>query len=272
MRSEFNRLWGLPWYFSLREEARKSWEHRISDKIVHLDKVFVSEYEAFTRLVDFKLNFDIWVEVHLFLNGERKAHYCLIVDLLSIERDRVHTVDPAEIKFPAVRNLSEACDMSVLVNIPELVQSPEMSGFEIVPCVVWLHRLHDGDCRFGDTESDLSQSDLCIYRVFIENREREFASWLRGCQQSQLPCEMIQRGSKGRNKISRRQYDSEKVGIESMLNLDDVLPFLDIIIGSNSVTASFRQSSNLFPERIEVFLRPLHLKSRMPYAGLHALS
>lgn len=212
VRSEFNRLWRLPGYFSLREEARKGWEHRLVDEFIHVDKVFIAKYDAFTRLVDFKLNFDIWIENHILFDGKRKAHYCLIVDLLSIDWNAIHTFDSADMNLPSVGNLSESRDIPVLIDIPKFIQSPEMCRFVVFPCVVRLHRLHDGNCRFGDTESDFSQPNLCVHRVFFKNREREFASWLRSSQESQLPREMIQRRPERGNEISRRQYDPEEIG------------------------------------------------------------
>ena len=270
-RSELDRLWGLPWYFSLREEARKGWEHRLIDKFIHVDEVFISKYNAFTRIVDFKLNFDIWIEMHLFFEGERKAHYCLIADLLSTEWNAFHLFDSAEIELPSIGNFPEPSEVPVLVDIPELIQSPEMGRFVVVPSVVRLHRLHQGECRFGDAESNLCQSNLCINRVLLKNRERQLARWLRSSQESQLPCEVIQRCPETRHEISGGQDKLEESGRGSVLNLDDVLPLLDIVISSNSIITRISESSHLLSQIIEVFLRPLNLKSCVPQAMNHAL-
>jgi hypothetical protein len=56
-----------------------------------------------------------------------------------------------------------------------------------------------------------------------------------------------------------------------VLNLDDVLPLLDIVISSNSIITRISESSHLLSQIIEVFLRPLNLKSCVPQAMNHAL-
>jgi len=132
-----------------------------------IDKVFIEKNDAFTRLVDSEVNFDIWIEAHIFFDGERKAHYCLIADLLGMKRDAFHIGVSMEIDLPTVGHHPESSNVSMLVNVPELIQAPEMSGFVVVPSMIRLHRLHDGDCCVGNSEGDFGEANLCV-RTFFE--------------------------------------------------------------------------------------------------------
>ncbi len=64
-------LLGLPWYYRLREEARKSWKYCVSDKIVDFNQIRKPDVESRLFVDKPNLHSDIWIELHFTLVGER---------------------------------------------------------------------------------------------------------------------------------------------------------------------------------------------------------
>lgn len=254
----------MPYYFSLREEARKSWKYCVSDKLIHFSEVIDAGVDTYFSLIDRELSSTVWIELNFSFIGQRNCNYCAVVDLLAADR-----FNSCGLKLPFRKDAVRG-DVSMLFDVPQRVQLPQISGAVVIPCVVRLKRFHDGNCFGGHSSGGLSDITSGVRIVPLTNRETNLRSGLDTAETSQLPCQMIETGPEVDNEITSNESGLQDSGVMETLNPDDVPTIFRIVFGRNLWGVQFLNSERFPCEFIEVFLRPLSLKIRVKQTRRHA--
>lgn len=248
---------GLPWYFDLREKARESRVHFETDKLVYVSKVL--DRKLYSALFISEEDFGVrpWIEAHFVFSGKRNGHYSMILE------------------FPFLNNRNSASDFKkhagidgvkadypMLIRIPEEIESPEMVGFVRIPAVVWLKRLHYGDCTNWHTSSGSSDLSLCARAVFDANGEARLTRGPSFTDFGQGPNEMVEGTSQITNEISGDQPDVQDCETSDGLTCDGKkLPFQILILrDSIKIFGLAQERGESSVESVQVNLRPLHFE------------
>jgi hypothetical protein len=150
----------------------------------------------------------------------------------------------------------------MFVGIPQKMESPQMSGFVGVPTMVWLKRLHDGDCFLGDAESGFRNFELCIKGILAKDRKANFSSGLSSFEECQIPSQVIQRRTEIADEVASHQPKREKVIFVKSLISDDKPAVYRILVSGDSLML-VGIGTELFDRQIEsikVMLRPYELQ------------
>lgn len=247
----------LPGYFSLREEARKSWEYCISDKLVHSEKIFYSSFESLRFISEENVDFSrCWIELHFVLKRDRYIHYAAVIEFFDRETSGFRDIQFEE----PVCDCTMRGNVPMLVDVPKLIESPEVCGFVVIPTLVRLKRLHDGDCRVGDTESTSRDFNLCIDSVFVANGETNFSCGNLSAKKCKLPSKVVEARAQASNKVPSHQRYGETSVIVRELKPDDIPAIFEIVLGRNYVLVRLPKNIDFDCERIKMFLRPLQLQ------------
>src|SRR5580704_4277611 len=126
-------VWGL------REEARESWDHFVSDEVVYLAKAGERDFKNVGFPKQY-LNRDIWLEVHWICpcEGERESHFQIICEAINVDETLPSCTGEANIK-----SIGERGDRPVFIECPEFVELPEGVIPERISSEVRLKRVND---------------------------------------------------------------------------------------------------------------------------------
>jgi hypothetical protein len=240
---------GLPSYFSLREEARKSWDYFITDKLIYAKQLIDSEDNPFLFISEVNLYREPWIEGHFVFGGKWKSHYVFIAE--GIPGRDWNAVRDGQINMNGMPS-----QIPVLVDVPQLIEPPEMATLVGIPVMVRLKRLHDGDCEVGDLKGAPSNPDLCVERILFADWEARFPRRLIGSERSQLPCHVIEGGSQTGDEIASDQRND---GVGKIYRRSDnpLIPF-NVVCGREMMGIRCPVFADLNIERVKVFLRPTH--------------
>jgi hypothetical protein len=192
-----------------------------------------------------------WFELRFRLVGEGKPHYAAVIEVLDFELLR--RLDTVKV---GVENSSPQSDVTMLIDIPQDMETPQMGEYVGWPTIIWLKAFYDGNGLDGDLLGGFSDSTLSVITVNSPDREIDTPRKFRGCiQQSQLPCQMIEGGAQARYKISGNESEVQRRLITAEGN--DILRGLKIIVGRDSIGLGVDEPLNVSLESIEVFLRPV---------------
>jgi hypothetical protein len=237
--------------FSLREEARKSSQHITTDKLVYREHVIGCE--SYPLFVATKLQFyrRIWIEVHVRLRGQWNCDCVAIIDLpdlgLSSERELQ--------EFASYR--TEYRDSSMLVDIPKVIESPEVRETVGVSTAVWLKIANDGDGIGRDVLGCAANVPLSSAVSVIDpaDGKARIVEGLAGCEKSQVPREMVEGGPQARDEIADEQPDIVgKFGGD--IDLNYVFSVFRIILRRDSIGITLLECGNLRAESVKMYLRP----------------
>jgi hypothetical protein len=121
-----NHTYPLPTKFWLREELPKHPDYSIADIRLYLHDVRIMDDHTIFNASEFNIHGGSWIGLHLFLAGERVAHLCAIIELkdfgLSYPSRNEH-----------LRNCRLKGHKPVLIDVPELVESPQMGALVLRP-------------------------------------------------------------------------------------------------------------------------------------------
>jgi len=230
--------------YRLLEEARKSWDHTISDEIVYgLDSGKVALDSPISIAKDY-LEGNIWIECHMTFNGrfqgEGDIHYAAI--LKACETD--DALRQGELKNRTVHR-----DSHVFVNVAHLIETPEEMAFRF-PSVIWLKRFDNRQCLCGYPGS----SSLESLRVgSFENRELRI-SGISSLELCETPYKLVQRRPEAVKNVSDNERDS--VGRVFVLDANATPLVFNIILGVETARLVFVKSVQTLPQILKVFFRP----------------
>jgi hypothetical protein len=151
--------------FYLREEARKSWNHLVSDKFVYaLNPVKVAR-DSIGHISKNYLEGRLWIEVHLTFVDQGHADHLLLLIERNMGRNRPRCAGKPDNKFlPMDRNTS------MLVDVAEFVE-PGEKMCRGVDSIVRLKRLEDANCGCGYSSSILLKLRSVPGGVVVKNRK-----------------------------------------------------------------------------------------------------
>lgn len=242
--------------YCLLEEARKFWDHAVSDTVVYsLDPSEVTR-DIGGEVTEHYVNGKLWIECHLtFVDGGNRHHYIVLIEFDSHSRnERRRRMRPVEVAHAAVDRNS-----SVLVDITQSVQPPERIALDgrSVRSVVRLKRFDDLNCVCGYARSLLLEGLSGPGVENVENRELGMLG-IRERQLREEPDQLVQ----GRAQAVEQVADDERnpVGRIHHLNADAVALMFNIVLAHNGIRFGFTEGIELLPQGFKVFLRPSGLQ------------
>jgi hypothetical protein len=256
-------IWGL------REEARKSWDYVISDKIIYLSQAPDFNLEC-PRFTEKYFSRDLWFEVHFTCPciTERESHFQMIWEMANISTECA-PVGSAEISGNIVVGAGRA---PMFVERPEFIQLPEGVIPKRISSEIRLKRVENA-CHCG-----WKQTAPSIVGPWItETGEADKPLFVRcenaiGVEMGEPPCELIESGPQAANEISKKHRNDFRCGCK--FNPKDMERFFKICLFDNGV--GFSAPSVKLPfKSLEMFIRPagLHLHEHQPISnGQHVSS
>ncbi len=235
--------------FGLREEARKSWEHIVSDEIVYVGDVVSSEADPGICVSEGYANGASWVELHLTLGPKRHTHYSAIIERLQLgnSHDRGGKLE--------VNKGGVDGNPPVLVDVAYCVEPPQKVVCHGIPSMVRLKRFDDPDGpRWHSPGSQLQHPLIPPFLYRKLNRSGRG----RGSDLGQAPSQLIESGAKAITAVSNDQWNCARSGHQ--LDPQEIPLILNIILIGKSIGISLNKSAHLLPERVQVFLRPSGLQ------------
>jgi hypothetical protein len=253
--SNGDNLLGLPDYWRLREEARKSWDYLLTDELVHVDKVGGIEFDPFFDISKRNIYCCPWLEIRIWLGRERECQYTAIV-----ERFRMNLLRRLNTRKLNVKDTGMYREMAMFLNIPERMKTPQMGGFVRRATIVRLKLSDSGNRLFGNTFGSIGDYPLCTRSKLTDDGElnlptREF--WQSG-KKGQLPCEMIKGGTEATNEVS--DYERKREGRLIKNNGNNILRGLQVLLSRVSIGLRFSELVDPRIQRVQVFLRPTHFQ------------
>lgn len=237
--------------FRLLKEARKSWDHIFSDKVVYsLDPLQVALNSKVGVTKDY-LKGHIWIECHITFqagfHAERYAHYTAILEACNLQNTRRQT---------EIKNCTVARNPHVLVDVAHFVKTPKEMALDGcgIPSVIRLKRFDNCHCLCGYTLSS-SRNQLSV--DFLKNRELRVPG-VRAGQFCKAPDKLIERRPEVVKGVPRDKGNP----VGSVLDLDsNAAPLIfRIILGAKLTGFRFAENIQLLPQSVKVFLRPGSLK------------
>jgi hypothetical protein len=238
--------------YSVLEEAVKSWEYVIANKVVYFEQLAVGNDDPFIAISKFNAHLERWIELNLTLSGERKAQYHAV---LRPARNGRHVGWKSDVRFVLSRMKRNP---SVFIDVPEPVQAPQFRGLVSVPMVIWL-KAADNVYPIGDDSRDglIEGSEATAIGLPSDHREAGVvipgASW---CQCKE-PSKMVKGASQTRGPIPHDECHRDWQW--SANEVKDVLSGVKIILGRDNIGLAIQELPHLFVESAEVMLRPTNL-------------
>lgn len=233
--------------YLLLEEARKSWEHALSDKVVYVLQPLKIASDSFMGIPKGYVDGRYWIESHLTFEIKRDTHHACIL----VKFDERYA-SPGEVREAVVTNCAVGRNPSMLVNVAEEIQPPEQVALDGcgIPSVIWLKRFDEG-CGICGYASGVPSESFVVSD--FENRELSAVRIGRG-QFRQSPYKLVQ----GRTEAVQEVADDQRnlVGNVFDVKAKDVPLIFNIVLFDNSYRFRFAKGAEPIPHVIKMFLRP----------------
>lgn len=239
--------------WAAREEARKFWDHFVCNKCVYFAKPSNIDTEVPHVFAEKYVRNDLWFHIRWtqIEPGQTRNHrYEALIEGIHLDES-----------FPVAPKLDHpvtAVDgkRSVFVEVPELIELPEMMRIYGIRSVVRLKRVEDGvDARVKQIPF------LPVGLVGAANRKDNLCGDLlsrRNClreQVDQVPRQLIERGAETVNEIGDGEGDFF-VGGSLPSNYEKVLRSLRIVFFDDRIRVAFNPISKLLLSKLEVKVSP----------------
>lgn len=231
--------------YRLLEEARKSWNYIVSDKIVHTLQPIEVTRDCLNGVAKDYVEGNIWFESHLTFEMQGHAHYTCIVECYKMPKLF------GQIRKKEIANVSPHGKPSMFVDVAERIQSPqEMTSHRALRSVIRLKRFDDIPCPCGNSSS--TRANLLPIRC-VQNG-KVGVKRVQPIQFGEGPNKLVQRGAKAAHKIPNNQRDR----VWNVRNLEaDAIPLIfSISLSSVVVRLGLSENVDFFPQRIQMYLRP----------------
>lgn len=242
-------------YVELREEAHKSWQHSVSDKLVYLPESVPVLNEAIgidggIALPEIYRNRNAWIEFQFVLVGDRDAYYVAIIE--AFNRDELSRgLGKMNNDFSAIGGNSP-----MLVEVAHSVESPQLMGLIGCTSLIWLKRFDLNDGKFGDSFNlSVPPVNVPLGRGRVpEDRELSVTRNL-DRQLCETPNQLVKGGTHTVQRVPRNQR--RRVRDIVMLEAKDVPLFCEVIISLKGIRLAFRDELFQFDiESFKMYLRP----------------
>jgi hypothetical protein len=245
----------LPKCYSVLEEALESRHHFIADKIVYVEQFRVLHDDPFAGVTEIDANLHRWLQLDVWFCGERKTHYTAIICPCGKRRNL------GGMREFHVKSCGFQRDPAMLVDVPEPIQPPQFSGYESVPCMVWLKRFDDLQSLARNALSSKVEASSPPSVVQVDNGKA--GSVVVGSARTERECcsEMVQRSSKTCNPVSNNKGEVNRRRGE--IEGNHILASIKVILGRERIGLRItpQVASNLFIQKAKVVLCPTHLES-----------
>ena len=233
--------------YYLLEEARKSWDYAISDKVVYVRDPIEVARDSLADVAKDYIKGKLWIECHLSFELQRDAHHLLVVIEFDKSRKVVRHPRKAESHHVTMNR-----NPSVLVDITQPVKPPEQMR-RWLRSVVRLKRI-DELCRACGYTRRIGRKVLSSFGApFFENGKLR-SSGVRSRKLSKPPNELIERGTKTVEQISQNQGNI--AGRVGYLDPNLIPATLNIVLMKNGAGFGFAEQIDLVPQSVKVYLRP----------------
>jgi hypothetical protein len=261
---------GLPSCFSLLNESRKFWNELVADELVYVEQFFDSQHQTLPLVSKVKSYPRLWLELHILTNGPQgKNQYTAIIEFIS--PDRLGVLG----KFGEVNvNKSRVKrKMPMLVNIPKMIELPQIGQFVGIPVIVRLKRFNQCN-RASWHPAGRSFNKASAFRIgMIPTPDGKTNIFIRQLVifDGKSKGQMVERTSQISDEISGDQRNRVNWRVNHP-NFDNVLSSLQILLSGDGITLRLRKDIKFPLEQIEVFLRPLNLQMGAYQVPRHASS
>ena len=253
-------------YVELREEARKSWEHGVSNEIVYVPDSVEVLGEPGSAPSEIYLKEKSWVHIQFALLNDRNAHYEAIVERLQGLSDVFTGVREVNLGLAPVGGNSP-----VLVEVTHDIQPPKRMRFVGCPSMIWLKRSNLIDGFNGSDASSLLRKPIPALAVvkFKDGELRSLESKGLSGPVCQAPNELVQTGTHVIESVPNCKGNG--IGNIQQLNPQDVPLIFKIILTRKS--AGFRlvqpviKGCNQHLQSIKMFLRPTQFQVGVYHAS-----
>ena len=236
--------------YRLLEEARKTWEHIVCDKIVYSVKSIDVALDFPPGIAKDYLKFrHSWIESHFIFHRERDFHYICIIESRVKKgwRNRV----PVDHSADTVNGNSD-----VFVDVAQFMKSPQIVAANRIwiRSIVRLKRFDDFCClcRYSSRESAKSTTV-----GLVENGELSFGGILTG-NDRELPDQVVKRSTEIRDRVpSNKRNRVRDIG---NLHPDEMHLIFNVILTDKSAGFRIIENSELTPQIFKMFFRPTCLE------------
>lgn len=246
-------IWGL------REEARKSWDHVVSDEIVYFPEAITRNLELPHTFAEKYIGGSGWFEMHFTTQkeGRGEMHFNVILEVAGIGFPRLKGRGEGHVEHVAIHR-----DSPVLIHRPEFIQLPEGVVPIGTPSEVRLNAVEDR-CHCG---WEKAAPELVGAVIFLEDQKTDIPLFLfreapLSVNVSQSPSQLIQRGSQATKEIA--DEDGNKFAVQGKINPEDVQSFIKIcVLPDGEIVRVLKPPLHLRLKRVEVKLCPtgFHIK------------
>lgn len=235
-----------PSYY-LREEARKSWNHFVSDEIVYvLDSAKIAE-NLIGNIAEKYIKRRLWIECHLTFEVQRSAHHVLV--LIEVEKvDR----GPWKLRKSKIDRTAVNRNSSMFVNITKTIQAPEEMR-RWVRSIVRLKRLNNPHCTCGHSLSPIGKLFARSRNVLVQDGKLRSIR-VRQSQLGELPNGLVKSTPQAVQQVTQNQRDFVRRIVDLDPNL--VPSTLAIFLSENTYGFRFAEGVQTIPESVKVYLRP----------------
>jgi hypothetical protein len=232
--------------WALRKEARESWDHTLSDKVIYLSESSHGDLELSHVLAKKYLDGDFWFEIHWTFveRGYGEMHFNCICEVAQVSL-------PALKREVEVKRVGIARNRPVFVHAPELIKLPEGVTTKSVSSQVRLKRINLV-CHCGWEESPLDFvrgiSDFGNGKLNLP-----LLSLGQGSN-AESPRQLIEGGTETANEVSQQHGD--EFWRNFVLDPNDVDGLLEIVIVDDGIRLRVNPILDGHFKLIEVKLRP----------------
>lgn len=246
-------------FIRLRKEAHKTWEHTISDETVYCFKNFDRHTDTalvgYDKAIAMNLRGRWWEIVLEHRDGD---FYCVLIEPMQ---------NPSGFMGNS-EQLPGQGDRPVLVTVREFMQQPQgMRGG--IRCGVWLKRLDDLTGIFGDVLQDsIRFFEGLPVRWSLNDGEFRQVIRGRGCEQSQLPSDVVKTGMKVMENVTN--HGTFAPGNIAKFNSIDISRLIRVGVSATDEWLGVLPCADETIKRLEVLRRPVEFQP-WPIEFVHML-
>lgn len=240
----------------LREEALKSWDHLISDKLVYFDEVTEGGYDLspLSPMAERYIVGRSWFEIHVYgARGDDHMYGIVIVNIQDLSsRDVGQRTDVPP-------RADRGGDM--LLNLPKLVQNPERVGIRIIPSMIRLKVFDNWPSVIGKVghEPRGVVQELLFGEVNREGGSARGESRREsGYGMGKLVSKVVERGPQTVDSIASDESEPLRDLLKLDVHMIDTL--LKIRLSRDGVGLEILPGCELGIEGVQMYLRPLQLE------------
>ena len=243
--------------YTLLEEARKSWDYFVSNKVVYFAETRNRNMKGLAQRYKKYAKRGFWVELHWFLGNEGQIHHTFIYEALRASNVRnVHCAGnlPTDVRKPD-------WNYFMFEGVTELVEKPQEIVFVGRPSVIRLKLSDPAECLVRNPFSNLKESFLAPFSLTPKNRE---ARRIAGSGSSQFPCQVIERKAEAVDPLSSKNSNTRR----RRLNLEskDITLVPKVFTAGDMVCIEPIEFVQSFIKSFEVFIRPVGEQIKVIYA------